>query len=275
MKTQLRSLLAGGILACSPAFAQTTTSSTLSTDNVVLCTAPVAEEIQTLCTGDKVGDIAALTNTGAVVKWYLVGFVLQQVPVTQEISDGSRYGVTQTVDGCTSPMTYVTVNLTEAPLEPTGAATQDFTTGETVADLEVTAAEGNTIKWYTRNEALEYTLVARDAALTNGTTYYATQYNGNCESTYHAVTVTEILATDNQLQKTVSVFPNPATSVVTINGKNIITQIVITNLLGQKVLTQANNAATAQVNIAALSAGTYAVQLQTAQGTATVKVIKQ
>jgi len=274
MKTQLRSLLAGCVLACSPAIAQTA-SSTADANSVLACTAPVAEEIQTLCTGAKVGDIVAGTNPGAVITWYFVGFVNQVVPVTDDAQDGTRYGVTQTVDGCTSPFTYIVVNLVDAPVEPTGAATQDFTTGETVADLEVTAVEGNTVKWYTRNEALEYTLVARDAALTDGTTYYATQSNGNCESTYHAVTVSEILATDNQVLKTISVFPNPATSVVTINGKNVITQIVVTNLLGQKVLTQANNAATALVNIAALSAGTYAVQLQTPQGTATVKIIKQ
>ncbi|KGO85754.1 hypothetical protein Q765_14085 [Flavobacterium rivuli WB 3.3-2 = DSM 21788] len=274
MKTQLRSLLAGCILACSPAIAQTT-SSTADANSVLACTAPVAEEIQTLCTGAKVGDIVAGTNPGAVVQWYFVGFITQPVAITDNAIDGGRYTVTQTIDGCTSPPTNVFVNLVDAPTEPTGAAAQDFTTGETVANLEVTAAEGNAVKWYTRNEALEYTLVARDAALTDGTTYYATQSNGNCESTYHAVTVSEILATDNEVLRTVSVFPNPATSVITINGKNVITQIVVTNLLGQKVLTQANNAATAQVNIAALSAGTYAVQLQTAQGTATVKVIKQ
>jgi len=275
MKTQLRSLLAGGILACSPAFAQTTISSTLSTDNVVLCTAPVADEIQTLCAGAKVGNIAALTNTGAVVKWYLVGIVLQQIPVTQEISDGSRYGVTQTVDGCTSPMTYVTVNLTGALDAPAGAGTQDFTTGETLADLEITIAEGNTVKWYTRNAALEYTLAQTSLVLTNGTTYYATQFNGTCESDYLPVTANEILSTGNVVLKNLSVYPNPATAVVTINGKDIINQVVVSNLLGQKVLTQTNNATNAQVNIAALTAGTYALQVYTAQGTATVKIIKQ
>jgi hypothetical protein len=272
MKTQLRSLFAGCVLAISPAFAQTA-NSTLNTNNVLACTAPVADEIQTLCTGSRVSDIVAQTNTGAVIHWYLVGFILQEIPATQVVSDGSRYGVTQTVDGCTSPFTYVVTNLVDAPAEPGGVATQDFNTGETIASLEVTG-NANTLKWYTRNEAMEYLPVQSDALLVNGTTYYVTQSNGNCESAYHAITVNEILSTDNQVLKSFSVYPNPATSVVNITSKNLISQITVINFLGQKVLSVANSSANAAVNIASLLAGTYALQVITPQGTATVKVVK-
>jgi len=273
MKTQLRSLLAGCVLACIPAFAQTNTS-TLSTDNVLACTAPVADEIQTLCTGAKVGDIVAQTNTGAVVQWYFVGFVTQPVALTDIVTDG-RYTVTQTVDGCTSPSTTVFINLVDAPEEPTGNAAQDFTTGETISALDITSQTGNTIKWYTRNVNMVYTLVQRDALLVDGTTYYATQSNGNCESAYHAVTVNEVLSTDVTVLKNLNVYPNPTTGIVNINAKDVISQITVSNLLGQRVLSITNNAATAEVNIASLPAGTYALQAVTAKGTATVKVVKQ
>ena len=275
MKTELRSLLAACVLACSPAIAQTTTSSTLSTDNVLLCTTPVADEIQTLCTGAKVGDIVAQTREGAVVQWYFVGFITQPVAVTADVIDGARYSVTQTIDGCTSPSANVVVNLTEAPAEPAGAATQDFTTGETVANLEITVSNGNTVKWYTRNDAMVYTLVQRDAVLVDDTTYYATQSNGNCESVYHAVMVNEILSTDVSVLRNLNVFPNPTAGVVNINAKDVISQITVSNLLGQRVLSITNNAANAEVNIATLPTGTYALQVYTAQGSATVKVIKQ
>ena len=275
MKTQLRTLLAGGIFACSPAFAQTGNPSTTSTNEVLLCTAPVAEEVQTLCNGAKVGDIVATTNDGAVVTWYFVGFVNQVVPVTEDVQDGTRYGVTQTVDGCTSPFTYVVVNLTEAPAEPSGAATQQFNEGDVISSLEISVSPDYTVKWYTRNDAMVYIPVDRDAALIDGTTYYATQSNGNCESAYHAITVSEILGTSNPVLKTLRVYPNPSGSIVTVSNQDAISQITVTNLLGQKVITQKANAALVQLNIASLPAGTYSLQIYTAKGAATAKVVKQ
>jgi len=273
MKTQLRSLLAGCVLACSPAFAQTATT-TQSTNNVLLCTPPVAEENQSLCSGSKVGDIMAETNEGAIVQWYYVGFVTQPVALTDNVTDG-RYTVTQTVDGCTSQATTVFVSILISPEEPTGEALQTFTTGETLAALEVTTETGNSIKWYTRNEALEYTAAESTTALVNGVTYYAAQFNGTCESAYLAITVSEILSTGNAVLKNISLYPNPATSTVTINSNDVISQITVSNLLGQRVLSLTNNAAVASVNMASLPTGTYAVQVYTAKGNATVKVIKQ
>lgn len=273
MKTQLRSLLAGCVLACSPAVAQTATT-TLSTNNVLLCTPPVAEENQALCSGSKVSDIAAITNEGAIVQWYFVGFVTQPVALTDTVTDG-RYTVTQTVDGCTSQETTVFVSILIAPEEPTGETLQTFTTGETLAALEVTTEAGNSIKWYTRNEALEYTAVETTTALTNGVTYYAAQFNGTCESSYLAITVSEILSTGTAVLKNISVYPNPATANVIINSNDVISQITVSNLLGQRVLSLTNNATTATVNMASLPAGTYAVKVYTAQGNATIKVIKK
>ncbi|MFD2602494.1 Ig-like domain-containing protein, partial [Flavobacterium suzhouense] len=69
----------------------------------------------------------------------------------------------------------VSINVIVAPTVP--AATQDFCNAGTVADL---VATGTAIKWYAA--ATGGTALASTTALVNGTTYYASQTIGSCES---------------------------------------------------------------------------------------------
>lgn len=261
MKKNLHKLVVGCFLTATAAFAQ--------------CPTPRADEIQTLCTGAKVHDLVASVEEGATVNYFFVGFILQPVAGTAEIIDGGRYAISQTVNGCTSGSANVVANLVEAPPQPGGDSPQEFTTGENVSGLTITTIENTEVKWYIRNDASQYIQIERSTLLEDGVTYYVTQSNGNCESAYHPITVHQVLGTANPSFKNLSVYPNPSANVITVSNSESISQITVSNLLGQRVLSQKSNASVAQVNIAALTAGTYLLQVHTAKGIATAKVIKQ
>jgi len=57
------------------------------------------------------------------------------------------------------------------------------------------------------------------------------------------------------------VYPNPANSVLNITAQNLITQITITNLIGQTIFTQSYNAVQVQVDVAHFPPGVYFVKI--------------
>jgi hypothetical protein len=106
---------------------------------------------------------------------------------------------------------------------PTGSALQTFCTGATVADLTAT---GNNIQWYAASTG--GTALPSSTALVNGTTYYASQTNGGCESTRLAVAV---------------VINNPtvSASATSICGGSIVTLSATDNTTATSIQTQVNN----------------------------------
>jgi len=58
----------------------------------------------------------------------------------------------------------------------------------------------------------------------------------------------------------ITIFPNPATSTLTIISANNIASIVIYNILGQTVFNQAYNAEQVQINVADLADGVYFIK---------------
>jgi len=236
--------------------------------------APVAVQQQTLCNGSKIGDIVAETIDGATVQWMFMGFVPQPVALTDN-AISATYTVTQTVGGCTSESTTVFVTVEDTLGEPGGAATQEFTTGETVADFTITVTAGNTVAWYVLNEESVFVSIPDTTILEDGVTYYVRQSNGNCVSDYHAVTASRTAGIKSVSQNNLLVYPNPSNGVITVKNNAAISQITVSNLLGQRVITQTANDSTAQVDITSLPVGTYILQVGTATGTATSKIIKQ
>jgi hypothetical protein len=236
--------------------------------------APVAVQQQTLCNGSKIGDIIAETIDGATVQWTLMGFVPQPVALTDN-AISATYTVTQTVGDCTSESTTVFVTVEDTLGEPGGAATQEFTTGETVADLTITVTAGNTVSWYVLNEESVFVAIPDTTILEDGVTYYVRQSNGTCVSEYHAVTASRTAGIKSVSQDNLLVYPNPSNGIITVKNNASISQITVSNLLGQRVITQTANDSTAQVDIISLPVGTYILQVATATGNATSKIIKQ
>jgi len=76
--------------------------------------------------------------------------------------------------------------------------------------------------------------------------------------------------------KAFSVYPNPVKDVLNIGYSGTITNISITNLLGQEMLTKTINADQSQINVSNLVQGTYLVKVTAENGSSkTIKIIKE
>jgi hypothetical protein len=145
--------------------------------------APTGTAAQTFCNA---ATVANLTATGSSIQWYAAPTGGTALAVGTALTNGSTYYATQTLNNCESANRFavtVTINVTAAP---TGTAAQTFCNAATVADLTAT---GSGIQWYSASSG--GTALAVGTALTDGSTYFASQTLNNCESTNRfAVTVT-------------------------------------------------------------------------------------
>ena len=227
---------------------------------------------QSFCGGATVANLTSEITTGAAKHWYDANgkALAEDTLLTTGI-----YFVSQTLGGCESTQTGIRVTVTARPDAPSGETAQNFTDGQTLADLDVTFLDNETAKWYIKTAEGNYGIVDADTVLEDGKTYYASQTSNSCESDYLAVTVKRVLATGSVTFKNLTVYPNPATDVLNISNNQAISQISVNNLLGQKVIDLKANGNAVQVNIAPLPAGTYIMQIVAQGAVTTVKVIKQ
>ena len=135
---------------------------------------PAAPAAQNFCkiSSTKISD---LQITGTSIKWYdAAGNALSANTV---LTDGTKYYASQTLNGCESAKTEITVTLND-PTAPTGSTQQDFCSAQnpTISNLAVT---GQNIIWYDSAGAM----LTSSTPLSDGKTYYATQTVGGCEST--------------------------------------------------------------------------------------------
>jgi hypothetical protein len=93
-------------------------------------------------------------------------------------------------------------------------------------------------------------------------------FDSTCDP-YHAgpLEITEISST------VISIYPNPASSTITITSPNKLSQITISNLIGQTKYSQVYEAEKVEINIANLPSGIYMVAIIDEEGNKTVKKI--
>lgn len=161
-----------------------------------------------------------------------------------------------------------------APAPPSGAATQTFTPGQTLANLVVT---GQNIQWYDQptggNELPMNTL------LVNNTTYYASQTVGGCESRMLnnrlPVTAMSALGVSQFTAAQVKLYPNPADQTLTVSLPQNIDRIEIVNMLGQTVVRNATSGKEVKVDVSNLAGGSYLIKIHSANESVTSKFIKK
>lgn len=139
---------------------------------------PVAASPQNFCTNG-IPTLAAVAVSGLNIQWYSTSGTGSPIPLSTSLVNGNNYYVRQTVNGCISPPAVVQVFMVSPPSAPTGSANQSFCASSlpTVSNL---AANGTNIQWYSTPSG--GSPLAPSTNLVNGTMYYATQSNGNCES---------------------------------------------------------------------------------------------
>lgn len=172
--------------------------------------APTGIAAQTFSSGATVANLVA---TGSGIKWYDAATGGNLLANTTTLVNGTIYYASQTISSCESTARLAvtaTVNGSTPPA-PSGAATQAFCTGATVANLTAT---GSNIKWY--DAAMGGNLLPVATVLVNGSIYYASQTVSSVEST-NRLAVTVNLTSGGPMQLTIT---QPITSGTVVQVAN-------------------------------------------------------
>ncbi len=152
--------------------------------------APTANATQSFCTIDNptVADLTTLTGTN--IQWYDAAVNGNLLPSGTTLLNGTSYFASQTEGSCESALRVEVVATVENPSAPTANAAQSFCTidNPTVADL--TTLTGTNIQWY--DAAVNGNLLPSGTTLVNGTSYFASQTEGSCESALRVEVVVNI-----------------------------------------------------------------------------------
>lgn len=181
-------------------------------------------------------------------------------------------------DVCSTPRVAVVATVNTAPDAPTGDAVQVFNVATapdaTIEDLVVTNSNGF---WYpTSDDAIAGTnAFAAGTVLVNGTTYYTVNESNGCVSASFAVTVTVTLGVNDLELTSLSYYPNPVVSNLTISSQEIITAVEVYNMLGQVVLKITPNVLTVDVDFQGLSNAMYLVKVQSNEASKTLRILKK
>lgn len=160
-------------------------TSAAATVAVTINTVPEAPAAvaQTFCSGATVAQLVATGATGATFTWSLTAGG-DALAATAALAGGTYY-VIQTVNGCASTATVVSVSVNPTPAALVVAA-QSFCNGATVADIDVTAQDGATLTWYATEGGAA---LASTTVLASGN-YFVTQTLGTCTSGVTTVAIT-------------------------------------------------------------------------------------
>ncbi|WP_017498499.1 hypothetical protein [Flavobacterium sp. WG21] len=139
--------------------------------------------------------LANFSISGTGIKWYDAPTGGNLLPLTTALLDGVSYYASQTVNGCeSSTRSWARSNIINTSLAPTANSPQEFCSGSnlTLSSLLVynsnNSGYASNVKWY--DGATGGNVLPSATALTNGTTYYASQTVNGCESTARvAITV--------------------------------------------------------------------------------------
>ena len=176
-------------------------------------TAPTASA-QTFCNSAIVANLSA---TGTGLQWYSSSTSVSALSASTALATGT-YFVSQTINGCESTRTSVTVNV-NTTIAPT-AASQTFCTAGTVANL---VATGSSLQWY--SSPTSGSPIATTTALSSGI-YYVSQTVNGCESTRTPVNVTISSPATPTGATTQTIFggvgPDATIEDISVSGTNVI-----------------------------------------------------
>jgi hypothetical protein len=157
---------------------------------------------------------------------------------------------------------------------PTGNAAQTLLDTDTISSIVVSPSN---VLWYsTLAEALTgINPLSPSTIVLNGTTYYAVNSDGQCPSDPFAVTVTTTLSNAGFDNLNFNYYPNPTSNILNISYSNDISEVSVTNAIGQVVLNSKFNSNNVKIDLSNLPNATYFVKVVADGNEKTVKVIKK
>ncbi len=227
---------------------------------------PTFTQVAPICSGTALAALPTTSGNGITGTW---------APAINNTAT-TTYTFTPTAGQCATTAT-MTITVNTAPT-PTGSATQSFSVvalnDATIASLVVSPAG---VIWYgSLADAQSATNpLASTTVLTNGATYWAVNVVGGCASTPFAVTVTVTLGNDEFNNLNFAYYPNPTSSTLNITYSKVISEIQVTNMLGQVIMTKKTNEMDVQVDLSTLAEATYFVKVTSEGKEKIIKIIKK
>ncbi len=228
----------------------------------------------TVCGGGEISDLYISAGSDVTFKWYISPSSTTELAQNTPLVEGI-YFVERVQLGCVSARTPVQVTIGAIPTAPTGAATQSFIEGSTIANLILN--QSNLVWYATHNDSQNgVNPLQPNMPLVNGATYYAVIIGTNgCPSLPFAVTVVVFLSNDEFDKEGLKYYPNPVNDVLNVNYVESIKFVEVFDLLGKRVKTLNTNNQNIQIDLSDLASGTYMIQLKTESKTQFIKVIKK
>lgn len=220
--------------------------------------------------------VAQLLPNGSTINWYDVSTAGSPLASSTVLS-ATTYYVSQTINGCESARTAVTITITPIAA-PTGAASQTIFGGVAAdATIEDISVSGVNVIWYptAADAAAGTNAIPAGTQLVDGQTYYAVSVSGSCRSAALAVTVVVVLDNQNFDLKALRYYPNPVIDVLTISYTNEITAVQVYDISGRLVRDMKPNSNEVTVDLSDLAASVYVVKVFADTTSGEFKVVKK
>jgi len=215
--------------------------------------------------------LADLVTNGEELIWYADATMTIILPPDTIVADNTTYYAKSKEENSENEIVAIkAVPCYSVVSTPTGETQQQFTKGQTIADLQV---KGDNLVWYTDKELTK--TLEKNTKLQHNTTYYVRSENGICKSDVLDVTVIE--ATVNRLDfdlQGFSFYPNPVNDILYFKSNSPIEKIIVSNILGQQInvpLTQDKT----KLDLSDLPSGNYLVKVVVENVTKTLNIIKK
>ncbi|MBL7800830.1 MAG: T9SS type A sorting domain-containing protein, partial [Chitinophagales bacterium] len=181
---------------------------------------------------------------------------------SQTLSATGTY--TRTIPNAVGCDSVITLNLFVRPAVAVTASASGFNLSATAGFVSY--------QWKLNGSAISGANAPTYTAVANGTyTVEVTDANG-CKGTSNGVNVNGVGIEDLR-NLNLSIYPNPATDIITIVTDEQITGIELFSAIGQKINVTAN--AKQQINISDLAAGAYSLIIHTTNGSIQKRFVKE
>jgi len=227
---------------------------------------PTGEASQTFNAGQTIADLVV---NGTDLVWYSDVALTTNIPDTTALIDGTTYYVVSENGICKSSALAITfTDCVNVVSTPTGEASQTFIAGQTIADLVV---NGTNLIWY--SDTTYSNELNLNEELVNEATYYVVSKVGICQSDVLIITVILTVNVSSFDMYGFSYYPNPVNDVLHFSSNTTIENVVVSNMLGQKVNVALSSDNTI-LDLSDLPTGNYFVKVTIVGIAKMIKIIK-
>ena len=211
----------------------------------------------TFCEGGHV----VLTSSSASGNIWSNGATTQSITV----SEAGLYSVLVNAGACNSPPS--------SGITVTTSAVPDSGVTENGGILTATQS-GATYQWFTCAGEEIGNETGQTFVPTASGEYYVVVSNGSCTATSTCIAIS-VLATGNFAQHGFRIYPNPVVDLLHIEHTALLTQVEVFNMVGQKLISRNVGAASAQIDMGHLPAGTFIVKVAAGDTLKTFKILRK